>query len=138
MFYDTTQFPSLKYCGPHTKPHDIRGFSNHYHMRFDLKLWHFICEICRITFACAKCTYILEKPWVHGFPPQQHPHYQPVTDFTYWQLLGSFNNWNINTLSHKETTSEAFEKICQVVLDGISDNMASLVRYGKYGATNTT
>ena len=57
------------------------------------------------------------------------------------QLLVSatpFNNCNIIALSHRTTTSEAFEDINQVVLDGISYKMASLVQSGKYGAMNTT
>ena len=41
-------------------------------------------------------------------------------------------------MSSKSTSSETFDEICQVVLDGISDNMASLVESGKYGAINTT
>ena len=49
-----------------------------------------------------------------------------------------FNNWNIITFSNKNTTSEEFEEIHQVVLDDISDNMALLVQYGMCGATNTT
>ena len=53
-------------------------------------------------------------------------------------MLGSFNNYDIITLSHKATTSDAFEDIHQVVLDGIRDNMDSLVQYGKYGAINKT
>ena len=40
--------------------------------------------------------------------------------------------------SSKSTSSETFDAIHQVVLDGISDNMASLVESGKYGAINTT
>ena len=52
---------------------------------------------------------LLDKPWVTGFTPQQQPPYQPVTYFTYWAVIGSFNNWNIITLSNKDTTSEAFE-----------------------------
>ena len=53
-------------------------------------------------------------------------------------MLVPFNNWNIITSSQKATTSEAFEEVHQVVLDGISDNIASLVQSGKYGAMNTT
>ena len=30
MFCDTTQFPSLQFCGPHTKPHSVRGLNNPY------------------------------------------------------------------------------------------------------------
>ena len=52
----------------------------------------------------------------------------------YWIVLGAFNNWNIIELSSKSTSSETFDEIHQVVLDSISDNMASLVESGKYGA----
>ena len=41
-------------------------------------------------------------------------------------------------MSQKSTPSETFDEINQVVLDGISDNMASLVESGKYGAIKTT
>ena len=41
-------------------------------------------------------------------------------------------------MSQKSTPSDAFDKIHQFVLDGISDNKASLVEPGKYIAINTT
>ena len=41
-------------------------------------------------------------------------------------------------LSQKSTPYDAFDEIQQVVLDGISENMASLVESGKYGTINTT
>ena len=63
--------------------------------------------------------------------------YKPVTNCTYWPVLGSFNNWNIIEISPKSTSSDTFDEIYQVVLDGISDNMASLIESGKYGAINT-
>ena len=53
-------------------------------------------------------------------------------------VLGSFKNWNIIQFSQKSTSSDTFDEINQVVLDGISDNMASSVESGKYGAINTT
>ena len=53
-------------------------------------------------------------------------------------VLGSFNNQIIIQLSQKSTSSDAFDEIKQVVIDGISDNMASLVESEKYGAINTT
>ena len=52
-------------------------------------------------------------------------------------LLGSINNWKVIQFSQKSTPSDAFDEIYHVVLDGISDNMASLVEPGKYGAINT-
>ena len=41
-------------------------------------------------------------------------------------------------MSQKSTPSDAFDEIHQVVLDGISENMASLFVSGEYGAINTT
>ena len=40
-------------------------------------------------------------------------------------------------MSSKSTSFEAFEYIHQVVFDRISDNMDSLVQYGKYGSIKT-
>ena len=50
-----------------------------------------------------------------------------VTKCTYWPVLGELNNWNIIEYLSKSTSSETFYEIHQVVLDGKSDNMASLV-----------
>ena len=85
MFYNKNHFLSLQFCGTNTKPHGVRGMSKHHHMGFDPKLENGICAICRIPCSCDECTSILDKPWVHGFPPKQQPHYQPITDCTYWQ-----------------------------------------------------
>ena len=97
-----------------------------------------ICEICRISCACIACISVLYKPWVSGIPSDKQDRYKPVTKCTYWPVLGSFGNWNIIQLSQKSTSSDTFDEIHQVVLDVISDNMASLVESGKYGAINTT
>ena len=48
-----------------------------------------------------------------------------------------FKNCNIIELSQKSTSSDTFDEIHQVVLDKISDNMASLVQSGIYGVINT-
>ena len=81
---------------------------------------------------------MLDKPWISDIPPDKQEHYKPVTKCTYWPVLESLNNWNIIKLSQKSTPSDTFDEIHQVVLDGISDNMASLVESGKYVAINTT
>ena len=49
----------------------------------------------------------------------------------------SYKNWNIIELTPKSTPFEAFDEIQKVVLDGISENMASLAQSGMYGAINT-
>ena len=51
-------------------------------------------------------------------------------------MLGSFNNWNIVQSTNKTTPSEDFDAVHEVVLDGISNNMASLLQLGKYGVLN--
>ena len=48
--------------------------------------------------------------------------------------MGYVNNGNIIQLSQILTIFVAFEEIHQVIIDGISDNMASLVLSGKYCA----
>ena len=128
MFFNTNQFRSLLFCGPYTKPHVVGGLSKHYHMRFDQKLRHGICTIFCIPCACSECTYIKDKPYIHGLTLQQKPHYQSVIYSTYRPVLVSFNNWNIIILSHKSTRSEAFEEIHQDVLDGVSVSMVLLIQ----------
>ena len=137
MFCNTNQFPSLPFCGPYTKPHGVRGLSKHYHVWFDITLGHGICAILHILCACVECTFMLDKPWIPGLTPNKQLCYWPVTDCSESPVIGSFNNWKIITLSHKDTISEAFEEICKVALDGISYNMASLDKFGKYGTMNT-
>ena len=81
---------------------------------------------------------MLDKPWISGIPSDEQERYKTVTKCNYWPVLRSFNNWNIIQLSQKSTPSDAFDEIHQVVLDGISENMASLVESVKYGTINTT
>ena len=71
MFLNTNRFPELQICGPHTKPHGVRGFSKHYHMWFDPKLGHVICAMCQIPCAFFEFTSTLNKPWVRILPPQE-------------------------------------------------------------------
>ena len=79
-----------------------------------------------------------DKPWVSGIKSDEQERYKPVNKCTYWPVLGSFNNWNIIQFSQKSTPSDAFDEMHQVALYEISDNMASIVESGKYGATTTT
>ena len=45
-------------------------------------------------------------------------------------------NWNIIDITPKSIPSEAFDEIHQVVFDGISENMVSLVQLDMCGAIN--
>ena len=79
-----------------------------------------------------------DKTWSLGVSHNDQHHYQIVLDCTYWPLLGSFNNWNIINFTNKGTSSENFDDINKIVLDGMSDNMYYLVQTGKYDEMNTT
>ena len=80
----------------------------------------------------------MDQTWVTFLTSQQQPFYQTIQYFTYWPVLGSFKNWNILRLSHKTTSSEEIDKIHQVVIDVISENMVALVQTDKYGAIHAT
>ena len=138
MYCNTNQLPELLFSGPHSKPHGARGLSKYYHFRFDTKLVMVVCTIFCIPRACVSCTSMLDKTWISGISSDKQESYKPATKCTYWALLGSFNNWNIISLSPKSTSSDTFDEIHQVFLDLISDNMASLVESGTYGSINTT
>ena len=69
---------------------------------------------------------MLNKTWISGITPKKQARYQPVTNCTYWPVLGSYNNWNIIEITPKPIPFEAFDEIDKVVLDRISENMASL------------
>ena len=137
MYCDTNQFPELPFFGSHPKPYEAKGLNKHYHLSFHLDLGHGICAIFRIPCACVGCTSLLDKPWIYGIPPKKQSLYQPVINCTYWPVLGSYKNWNIIELSPKSIPFEAFDEINKVVLDGISEDMASLVQSGMYSAIYT-
>ena len=137
IYFDPNQFPAFPFCGPHPKPCGERGVGKHYHIPFGPELGHDICAIRRIPCACVACTSILEKPWLSGIPSKKQARYQPVTNYTYWPVLGSYNNCNIIELTPKSIPFEAFDEIHKVVIDGIIENVAPLVQSGMYGAINT-
>ena len=112
--------PALPFCGPNSKPHGARGLSKHYHLRFYPKLVKCVCETGRISCARVADTSILYKPWISGIPSDKKERYKTVTSFTYWPVLRPLNNWDIIQLSHKSTPSDAFDKIHQLILYGIS------------------
>ena len=132
MYCSKNIFPALPLCGPHYKTHGARSLSKNYHLRFHTKLGMGVYAIRRIPCACVACTSMLYKPWISGILSDKKERYKPVTNCTYWPVLVTFNNWNIIQLSQKSTPSEAFDEIHQVVIDGISDNMASLFKSVKY------
>ena len=61
MYCNTNQFPTLPFCGPHSKPHGTRGLGKYYHLCFDTKLAMGECAIRRIPCACVACTSMLDK-----------------------------------------------------------------------------
>ena len=127
MYCNTNQLTELPFCGTHYKPHGAMGLSKHYHFHLDTKLVNVACAIRFIPFACVAFTSMIDKPWIYGIPSDKQDRYKPIINCTDWTVLGSFNNWNMIQLSQKSTPSEAFDEIHQVILDGISYDMASFV-----------
>ena len=103
MYCNTNQFPSLPFCGPHSKPQVASGLSKNYHLRFNPKTRY--GSMCNspytMCFCCIKS--MLETNWIHSIPSDEHDCYKPVTKCTYWPVLGYFNNWNNIQFSHKST-----------------------------------
>ena len=79
---------------------------------------------------------MLDKPWIYGILSKKQARYQHITNFMYWQVLGSYNNLNIIDLTPKSITFEAFDDINKVILDRTSENMASLLQSGMYYTIN--
>ena len=53
-------------------------------------------------------------------------------------MLGTLKNWNIIKSTNKITFNEDFYQINEIVIDGISENIYSLLQTGKHGAISTT
>ena len=79
----TTQFPKFSFCGPHAKPHGVRGINKNYNLRLDPKLDHVKCAIQQIPCSFIACTTMLDKPWPYKVDPNKNPCYQHVVDCTY-------------------------------------------------------
>ena len=56
MYCNKNKLPELPFCGPHSKPHGVRGSIKHYHLHFDPKLGNGVDEISRIPCGCVACT----------------------------------------------------------------------------------
>ena len=136
MYCDTNQLPTLLFCGSHPKPHGARGLGKNYHLHFDPNLGNGIYAIRRIPCACVACTSMLDKPCISGIQSTKEARYQPITNFNYWPVLGEYYNRTIIDLTPKSIAFEAFDEMYKVVFNVISENMASLVQLGMYGAIN--
>ena len=79
---------------------------------------------------------MMNKSWEYKFESNKQPRYQPVVDCILFLVLGSFNNCNIIQFTIKTTSSEDFDVVHKLFLDGINENMASLIHLRKYGAIN--
>ena len=71
---------------------------------------------------------MVDKPWISRIPSKKQALYQPITNCTYWPIMGSYNNWTIIELTPRSTPFQAFDEIHKDVLDRISENTASLVQ----------
>ena len=79
---------------------------------------------------------MLENTWAYVVETNKQLSYQPVVEFAYYPVLGSFNNWNTIWFTNKIAILKDFDTVHKVVMYGISDNMASLIQLEKFGAIN--
>ena len=133
----TTNFPSFTFCVSRFKPYGVRGLRNYFRPILDPKLVHGRCSIKRTPLACVKCTKMLDNTWDPGVAHVQKICYQPVVDWTYWSVFVYFNNCDTIQFTNKSISSEDFDGVNKIVLDGFSANMAQLVHMGTYGDINT-
>ena len=63
-----------------------------------------------------ECTNVLDKPWAPDVDHGQKSCYQPLVDFTYWYMLGTFNNCNIVQFTNKNASSEDFDEVNKIFL----------------------
>ena len=89
---DTTQFSLLPFFYPRAQPHGVWVLKKHYHIQLYPKLGHVTCIILQIVYGCYVCTSIIDKHWDPGIAPPNQSRYQPVKYFTYWSVLGVFDN----------------------------------------------
>ena len=97
-----------------------------------------VCEIRRIPCACVACTSMLDKPLISGISSDKQELYNLSPSAPTGHYQDPLSIGKLSNCHQKSSSSDTFDEIHQVVLDGISDNMASLVESGKYGAINTT
>ena len=75
---DIIQFPSLQFCGTHSKTHGVQGLRKHYNLQLYTKLVHSACEILQIICEYVTCTTIMENTWYLGVSLIKQPNYQTV------------------------------------------------------------
>ena len=90
-------------------------------MSLEPKLGQGICAIWGIMCVFVDFTSMLDKTWSPVVSHNYQPWYKPFLDSTYWPMLGYFNNWNIIEFNNKGTSSEDFDYVNKIFLDGISD-----------------
>ena len=79
---------------------------------------------------------MLVIPLAFGVKATEQQRYKTFVGCIYWPLLGSLNNQNIIHFTNENISSEELDEVHQVVLDRISDNMASFVQKGGCGTIN--
>ena len=79
--------------------------------------------IYQIPHNFLECITILDKPCSPGLSNTKQPHYHLILNCTYWNLLGTHNNWNTTKFNNKYIFMEYYDDINGVVIDVISDKI---------------
>ena len=66
MFCNKNQFQPFTFCGPHTKPHGVRGLITNYHMLFDINVQYSVYPFHVMNLHI--CLDVVSVKYVHGIP----------------------------------------------------------------------
>ena len=132
-----TSLLKFTFYGTHNKPNDVRILSKHDHISFNPKPGHGICAIHHISCACIERKYMLEKlgPQVCHHINNHAINLSKILHVGLYQIIlttGTLFNCHIRQHLAKRLKNH------QVVLDIISDNLATLVKTGQYVSITKT
>lgn len=118
--------------GPHN------GIMGHYNIRADPDLPHWCVVVRRIPCACTGCRAQLKQQWDSKLPFQEQPRYKASTDCQMYKIFEGLNDWKlIRLVDTKDSDIDLNDEVHELVLEGITERLATRVEAGGYGAVST-
>ena len=109
MTFSVDTFYKLpNYRRHHTKSYGVHGLLLHYHLQFKPKFVQGKCEVINVSCVCNTCTDHLYLLWIPTLSDDKQPKYHITQHYVYSYILGELNEWNIITLTNKDTDLKYF------------------------------
>jgi len=114
------------------------GIMGHYNIRTDPKLPHCCVVVRRIPCACIGCRAQLKKEWDSTLPFAEQPRYKTSTDCQMYEIFEGHNDWKLICLvDTKDSVIDLNDEVHELILQGITERLATRVEAGGYGAVST-